>query len=197
MTAAIRAARAVPRWSSGRRRRLSLALGEVARWNRRLDAGNRRATLVKIWMELTFRLRPGLEDRFNRAETVPDAIAARVAGAAARALLDAVARWRAAGRPAWGEVHRLAIGETRLPVGGSSHVNRAAGWLTRPDVDSETLDFPVEVGSTCVIAVRLTPDRARARFLKVTGPVEDPASPLHVLNAADWAAGRFRRLELD
>jgi len=197
MTAAVRAARSVRRWPAGRRRRLGIALGEVARWNRRLDAGNRRATLVKIWMELTFRRRPALEGLFNRAETVPDPIPAGVAGAAARALLDAVDRWRAAGKPAWGAVHRLRLGRIGIPVGGSSHVNLAAGWLARPDVDPDTLDFPVEVGSTCVIAVRLTPDRARARFLKVTGPVEDPASPLHVLTAADWTAGRFRPLDLD
>jgi len=197
MTTAVRAAPALRRWSAGRRRRLSRALGEVARWNRRLDVESRRATLVKIWMELTFRLRPGLESRFNRAETVPDSIPAGMAGAAARALLDAVDCWRSAGRPAWGDVHQLALGRSRYPVGGSSHVNLAAGWLTRPDLDPETLDFPVETGSTCVIAVHLTPARARARFLKVTGPVEDPSSPLHVVNAADWTGGRFQPLDLD
>jgi len=33
---------------------------EVTRWNRRLDSGNRRATLVKLWMELAFRSWPSL-----------------------------------------------------------------------------------------------------------------------------------------
>jgi acyl-homoserine lactone acylase PvdQ len=197
MTDAIRTAGSIRRWPAARRRRLSRALAEVARWNRRLDSGNRRATLVKLWMELAFRAWPPLEGWFHRAESVPARLPARLAAKGARALLEALDRWRAAGRPPWGSVHRLSLGGEHFPVGGSSHVNRAAGWLSPPDLDAGTLDFPVETGSAGVLAVHLRPDRVEARFLKVLGPVEDPASPLFTLNARDWAAGRFRPLALE
>ncbi|MBN2490697.1 MAG: penicillin acylase family protein [Planctomycetes bacterium] len=196
MAAAIAASAAIRRWAAPRRRQLAQALAETARWNRRLDAGSRRATLVQLWMELVFWRQPPLEGSFQRPETVPGRLPARLAVGGARALLEAIARWRKAGRPAWGSVHRLALGGACLPVGGSLHVNRAAGWLSPPDLDPATLDFPVEIGSAGVLAVHLRPGHIEARFLKVLGPVEDPASPLFVLTARDWAAGRARPLAL-
>jgi len=197
MTEAIRTSRGIERWPVSRRRRLHRALGEARKWDRRLSKGNTRATLVMMWMENTFRLWPPLAGMFNRAETVPDSPPAHVALKAARALLEAVGAWRRRGRPAWGEVHQLALGSRRFGVSGSTHVNRAAGWLVRPDTDAGTLDFPVEAGSTCVIAVHLRKDRVRGRFMKVLGPVETPDSPLFTLNAEAWAAGRFHPLHLE
>ena len=197
MAGAIEASRGVKRWSAPRRRGLGRALDEVGKWDRRLAAGSRRAVLVQLWMENTFKREPFLEGLFTRPDTVPDPVPGRTALAAARALLEAVDTWRKRGRPAWGEVHGLTLGSDRFPVGGSSHVNRAAGWLVHPDTDAEILDFPVEAGSACVIAVHLRPDRVRARFLKVLGPTENPASPLHALHARAWARGRFRPLELE
>jgi len=197
MTEAIRSSRGVKRWSASRRRRLGRALIEVQKWNRKLSIGSRRAVLAQLWMENTFRREPWLEGLFHRPETVPDPVAGRTALAAARALLEAVEAWRVRGRPAWGEVHGLTLGTQRFPVSGSSHVNRAAGWLVHPDTDAGTLDFPVEAGSACVIAVHLKPGRVRARFMKVLGPTEDPASPQMTLHARAWARGRFRPLELE
>lgn len=197
MTAEIRASRSVARWAPARRRRLARALAETARWGRKLAAGSRRASLIKLWMELAFAAAPDLGHAFNRRETVPDRLPAVRVTAAARALLDAADRWRRAGRPRWGEVHRLHLGGREFAVSGSSHVNRAAGWLVEPDLDPGTMHFPVEAGSACVIAVHLAPDRVRARFLKVLGAVEDPRSPLFARNAIDWADGRFRPLDLE
>ena len=93
---------------------------------------------------------------------------------------------------AWGEVHRLRLGELDLPIGGcpGSFGCFRVLWFD----DAEDGKEVVGGGDGWVIAVEFTPDGPRARSILAYGESNDPASPHHTDQAEMFVRGEFKEV---
>jgi acyl-homoserine-lactone acylase len=93
---------------------------------------------------------------------------------------------------AWGEVHRLRLGDLDLPVGGCSGFFGCFRVLWFDDGDDGKQ--VVGGGDGWVIAVEFTPEGPRARSVLAYGQSNDPASPYHTAQAEMFVRGEFKEV---
>jgi acyl-homoserine-lactone acylase len=93
---------------------------------------------------------------------------------------------------AWGEVHRLRLGDLDLPIGGCSGFFGCFRVLWFDDGDDGKQ--VVGGGDGWVIAVEFTPEGPRARSVLAYGQSNDPASPYHTAQAEMFVRGEFKEV---
>jgi len=93
---------------------------------------------------------------------------------------------------AWGEVHRLRIGDVDVPVGGCSGdigCFRVLGFGAAPDGK-----WVAARGDEWVLAVEFGAAGPRAYSVLAYGESDDPSSPHHSDQAAMFARGELKRV---
>ena len=93
---------------------------------------------------------------------------------------------------AWGEVHRLRLGDLDLPIGGCSGFFGCFRVLWFDDGDDGKQ--VVGGGDGWVIAVEFTPEGPRARSVLAYGQSNDPESPYHTAQAEMFVRGEFKEV---
>ena len=182
------------------------AIALVERWDGTVAPDSRGGTLFETWFRRylaadTAGGRAASGQRWARAfshpwtpaepVTTPRGLAnpARAVTAFAAAIEDLRARF---GRwdVAWGEVHRLRIGDVDVPVGGCSGdigCFRVLGYARAPDGK-----WVAGFGDEWVLAVEFGAAGPRAYSVLAYGESDDPASPHHTDQAAMFARGELK-----
>jgi len=181
------------------------AIAGIERWDNTVAPDSRGGTLFEAWFRRYIArdsANPGSSDeRWARAFRVPWTAADPVA--TPRGLANpvrAVAAFAAAieetrgvfGRwdVAWGDVHRVHIGEVDVPVGGCSGdigCFRVLSYVRSPDGR-----LAAARGDAWVLAVEFLADGPRAYSILAYGESDDPASPHHTDQAAMFARGELK-----
>ena len=91
---------------------------------------------------------------------------------------------------AWGQVHRLRMGDLDLPVGGCSGFFGCFRVLWFDDTDDGKQ--AIAGGDGWVLAVEFTPNGPRARSILAYGESDDPESPHDMDQAAMFVRGEFK-----
>jgi len=199
LVAAVRAA--------GPRGEIAEAIALVERWDGTVAADARGGTLFEAWFRRYVAADSGhpgtYEQRWNRAFREPWTAAdplgtprglanpdrAVTAFAAAVADLNAdFGRWDVA----WGEVHRVRVGDADLPANGCSGelgCFRVLGY--RPSADGK---WVVARGDAWVLAVEFGPAGPRAYSVLAYGESDHLASPHRTDQAAMFARGELKRV---
>jgi acyl-homoserine-lactone acylase len=198
-------AAACPRRATGD---LARACAVLAAWDGEFDVTSRGAL---VWREVL----AGLEvdgalpwaRRFDRQapRLTPDGLSVPPA-AIARALVGAVARLRARGLApdaTLGEGQRAHAAGGAAPVPGGSDRDGVTNIAIAGRLDATALDYPpagapypIEFGTSFVLAAEYTPTGRTVRALLSYGQSSDPASPWYRDQLVDLAAGRLRDVPL-
>lgn len=113
--------------------------------------------------------------------------------ALAEAMVEARERWGGWDRP-WGEVHRARLGAVDLPAPGCSNLAGCFRILEYREADDGLRE--VRRGDGWVFAVEFT-DPLDARTILAYGQTNDPESPHHTDQLADFLDGVFKPALLD
>jgi acyl-homoserine-lactone acylase len=181
------------------------AIGLIERWDGTTAPDSRGGTLFEAWFRRYLArdsANPGSSDeRWERAFQVPWTAAYPVAtprwlanparavtafAAAIEELKRDFGRWDVA----WGDVHRVRVGDVDVPVGGCSDdigCFRVLGFARAPDGRLAAVR-----GDAWVLAVEFLAAGPRAYSVLVYGQSDDPASPHHTDQAAMFARGELK-----
>ncbi len=193
--------------ASGARGEIGEAIALIERWDGTAAPDSRGGTLFEAW----FRRYMGedstntgsYDERWERAFRVPwspaeptttprgladpDRAAAAFA-AAVEELKSDFGRWDVA----WGDVHRLRIGDVDVPVGGCAGdlgCFRVLSYV--PSTDNK---WVAARGDAWILAVEFGKDGPRAYSVLAYGESDDPASPHHADQAAMFARGELKKV---
>ncbi len=172
------------------------AASVLERWNNEAAAESRGAVLFDAWWR---RYAEGMRDslfaepwRLDAPVSTPRGLArpARAAQAFAAAVQDVTARFGRAD-VAWGDVHRVRLGDVDAPVGGCAGAMGCFRVLNfRTDADGKR---SVIGGDGWVLAVEFG-DVPRAYSVLAYGESSREDSPLHSDQAAMFARGEMKRV---
>jgi acyl-homoserine-lactone acylase len=184
------------------------AIALIERWDGTVSADARGGTLFEAWFRRYMAAdsaNPGsYDERWERAFRQPwtaadpvgtprgianpDLAVAAFAAAIAELTTD-FGRWDVA----WGDVHRIRVGDMDLPANGCSGelgCFRVFGF--RPSADNTR--WEVARGDAWVLAVEFGARGPRAYSILAYGESDDPASPHHTDQAAMFARGELKRV---
>jgi len=183
------------------------AIALIERWDNTVAPDSRGGTLFETWFRRYIArdsANPGSSDErwtraFSHPWTAADPVAtprglanrARAVAAFAAAIEEtrrAFGRWDVA----WGEVHRVRIGDVDVPVGGCSGeigCFRVLSYVRSPDGR-----LAAARGDAWVLAVEFGADGPRAYSILAYGESDDDASGHHTDQAAMFARGELKRV---
>ena len=183
------------------------AIALIERWDGTVAPDSRGGTLFEAWFRRYIArdsANPGSSDErwaraFSHPWTPTDPVAtprglansARAVAAFAAAIEEtrrAFGRWDVA----WGEVHRVRIGDVDVPVGGCSGdigCFRVLSYVRSPDGR-----LAAARGDAWVLAVEFLADGPRAYSVLAYGESDDDASGHHTDQAAMFARGELKRV---
>jgi len=183
------------------------AVGVLERWDGTTAPESRGGTLFESWFQHYFAAdaenRGSYGERWARAFAVPWSPAAptttpRGIGNPERAVtafiaaVDEVTHYFGATDVAWGDAHRMRVGDVDLPVGGCSG-SYGCFRVINYGVSPDSL-WVANRGDGWVLAVEFGKDRPRAYSILAYGESSLDGSPHHADQAAMFARGQLKRV---
>jgi len=183
------------------------AVGVLERWDNTTAPESRGGTLFEAWfrryMAADETNRGSYDVRWARAFAVPWSAAEPTttprgianpdrAVAAFAAAVDEVTHDFGSPDVAWGDAHRVRVGDVDVPVGGCPG-NLGCFRVINYGVSADSL-WVANRGDGWVLAVEFGKDRPRAYSILAYGESNRPDSPHHADQAAMFARGEFKRV---